>query len=479
MTILCSNATDEVCGSGCSYLSTATNYDPDCPAPTTTVVTQSGGGGTVLAGGGTLTREQSARLFRTSQEEFELVRGTDSRFTVTITNPLDQEITNVTVDISGYISSKLSLDVRSLGTLEPGESRNVTLNVDAPSYLSYGKNSLVFTITGRTRVKGVPAAFTETKSVTLVVEEMPRSDAEGYLNDTAGVLREFVSMGFPSDGVESILSQSQGALSSRDYSSVRDLNAQAVQMLHDALRANETIGSNGRLVAQAQHDGIATPSTIRLNNLAAAAFRRGEFGLARSRAEEAAMTYALETKGEFNLGMFAYNNLPGVSLASLASLVAFLFIFFRIKLSVVRHELKLLDREEAIILGLIKQVQKECFEKAKMSVEEYVQATLQYEKKLGEAVHRRVELESKALYLRRWWRKNEALYDERDKLLALIKKTQSDYMEAGRIETHVYGQRMSSLRERLSVVEEKIATKEAGEAIRKRMRARLLRRNAA
>ncbi|HUU90215.1 MAG TPA: LamG domain-containing protein, partial [Phycisphaerae bacterium] len=39
MAILCSGSSDGVCGSGCTYKSSATNYDPDCPAPSTTVVT--------------------------------------------------------------------------------------------------------------------------------------------------------------------------------------------------------------------------------------------------------------------------------------------------------------------------------------------------------------------------------------------------------------------------------------------------------
>ena len=479
MAILCSGSSDGVCGSGCTYKSSATNYDPDCPAPSTTVVTQPGGGGTVLAGGGALTREQSARLFKTSQEEFELVRGTDNYFTITISNPLDQVITNVTVDISGYMSTRLSLDVRALGALQPGESRNVTVYIDAPEYLAPGRNELVFAISGRTRVKGIQADFSETRTVILLIQGISRTEAVQYLDGTQSLVEQFTSLGFPTGPIEDLYSESLAQLGIRNYDTVKLLNEEASKILEDARAANSTMAENTRLMAQAEHDGIPTPNTMRLNNLAVAAFQRGEFALARSRAEEATMTYALETKGEFNFGMFIYNNLPQVSVTSLASLMAFLFIFFRIKLGFVKHGLKLLDKEEVIILGLIKQVQKDCFEKAKMSMEEYMQATLQYEDRLGKAVQKRVELESRKVYLSRWWRRNETLYGERDNLLELIKGTQSAYMEHGTIETHIYERRMLSLRERLSEVEEKIATKEAREAIKKRMRGRLLRRQAA
>ena len=49
-----------------------------------------------------------------------------------------------------------------------------------------------------------------------------------------------------------------------------------------------------------------------------------------------------------------------------------------------------------------------------------------------------------------------------------MKQTQSDYLEKGRIETHVYENRMKSLRTRLSEVEEKISMAEAKKAIRSR-----------
>jgi hypothetical protein len=467
ITTLCYNTSDSVCVTSCGN-----TMDPDCNASTTTTVTSSstggGGGGSVLAG--TLTKAQSEALLRSSESQVDLTRGTDNSFTITITNPLDQALTDVTIELSGFIASKLSLETSKIPYLAPGESVEVTVHVEAPKYLSPGRNDITFTVKGKTKIRGVSADFKETRSVALLVQDMPRSDAENYYNSTSGILEQFRSLGFPTAGMESLFSQIKTALfSTRDYSAVKDLYEQATKLLDDAKKANETIAGNNALIAQSEHDGIPTPKTQRLNNLAAAAFERGEFALALARADEAAITYALETKGEFNLGMFLYNNWPGVSLGTAVSLFALVVVFFRVKLSIVKHRLKMIDKEEFVLLGLIKELQKECFEKAKMSMEEYMQAVLGYEERLSKAVQTRIELETQRVRLARWWKTNLALYQERDRLLQLMKQTQSEYMEEGKIETHVYENRMKSLKERLSVVEEKISMKEASQAIRKKM----------
>jgi len=117
---------------------------------------------------------------------------------------------------------------------------------------------------------------------------------------------------------------------------------------------------------------------------------------------------------------------------------------------------------------LIKEVQRECFERGKLSMKEYMETLIQYEKRFNQVIQETIKLETKKTYLFKPFKKeDERLLEERKKLLNLIKETQRLYLEAGKLESRIYENRMKSYAERLAEIEEKLATLEAKKVVKK------------
>ena len=127
----------------------------------------------------------------------------------------------------------------------------------------------------------------------------------------------------------------------------------------------------------------------------------------------------------------------------------------------------MLIEQEEIIVGLIKESQKDCFERGKLSMNEYFDSLIQYEKRLGNIVQDIVHLEiAKSNLLAFLKGKTRVMMEEREKLLKLIRKTQEIYMQGSNMETRVYQNRMQSYAHRLAEIEEHIADLEAQKAQR-------------
>ena len=78
---------------------------------------------------------------------------------------------------------------------------------------------------------------------------------------------------------------------------------------------------------QASAKQLPTPNTIRLLTIATRAFDRGDYTTALEKLKEAQLTYAVETKGEFNVQNFLLTQWP--SIAGLSTIMFVVFYFFR------------------------------------------------------------------------------------------------------------------------------------------------------
>ena len=110
-------------------------------------------------------------------------------------------------------------------------------------------------------------------------------------------------------------------------------------------------------------------------------------------------------------------------------------------------------------------LQRECFEKNKLSMEEYQQAMLQYEDKLSKAIEERIKVESKLLHLFKIKGKKKAFGEEKKRLIEMVKKVQDDYLNKGKMETRIYENTMKTYSGRLAEIEEELAFFEAKEQL--------------
>jgi hypothetical protein len=199
--------------------------------------------------------------------------------------------------------------------------------------------------------------------------------------------------------------------------------------------------------------------------LAEILFNRGDYVAAYEKMKEAKTSYLLETKGEFKL-LYAIKNNPIETLGILVSISAIgLGSGYFIRLKLLKRKLRMLTEEEGLLLQLMRVVQRDCFESNKMSMEEYGEAMYQYEARLSFVIQDKVTTETQIANLMKLGGKKRALGQEKERLTLLIRQTQDDYMNRGRLDTRIYENMLKTYATRLSKIEEQLVFIEAQEQI--------------
>ncbi|MFB6245630.1 MAG: LamG-like jellyroll fold domain-containing protein, partial [Candidatus Nanohaloarchaea archaeon] len=358
----------------------------------------SGGAGGSGAGAPGLTSEQQRKLFQTEQT-YDIVRGEDQKFTLTVENPFQEgELENVKVKVSGFLSQYLSVEPNSINEIGVNQSKNFSINIEAPKYFSRGEYSLNFNITGinnksQTYTTGNDTylakdiqKFKENREVQLIVHEISKQKASKALNQSREAVKDLKKQEVMNTETKELLSEAKRALKSGNYQKARQISQQIQKKRQKAENARETIHKDKKLIDKAEYRGLKAPKTERMVSMASAALERGDYSMAASRAEEAKNLYALETKGEINYVNFAKRNWKKLGIGFIMLIGISTGVFLRFRLFRIKRKLSKLEEEEETLLGLMKQVQRESFEEGKMSMEEYEEAMMQYEKQLSQNV---------------------------------------------------------------------------------------------
>ena len=454
------------------YVPSCYPIDPD--EPPVKEKKDTGGGSTQTTGSRGLSGAESEKILQT-RETFELVRGEDQNFELIIGNPFDGNLQDININLSGFLRQYLSIDPSYIHFIKKGESKKTTIRIEAPKYFTKGKYKLNFTITGLinetkmrdnkkftilTNLKGV-------KFVTLIVHEISKEKATEYLINSKNFVKKMNSSEIYINDVSILLNNLIKNFENKDYSEVKKLYTKIKTKKENSLGTLRILEDVKEKMNKSDYNGIETPDTQRLYLLSKQALKRGDFSLALERAKDARTTYGLETAGKFNAFAFMKNNWQMLSIGTALMIVLGYFASIALRFQLINRKLKSLREEENIILGLIKQIQKECFVKRKLSMEEYMDSLNQYEKKMSKIIQRIIGLETKKENLFKFFKKERTrLNEEREKLIDMIKRTQKLYLKSGEMETRIYKNRMQSYSERLAEIEEKLADVEAKRAIK-------------
>ena len=449
ITITCYSG-DGVCGKGCNY-----HTDTDCEVPknvTTTTTTPGGGGGV-------------PSVFE-AEATYELIRGRDEVFILPIENPYPSKtLTNIRVSASGYLAQYIKIEPPE--NVSANETGEIKVKILAPSYFTVGMHNLTFTIQLIAKEKGTAdISRIEKRYVYLAIHELGKEDSEKLINKIENYINSMKKLNLETEGIEELYDKSLDAINKSDYESVNEIYEESKELAEAAFNSYSIVKGLEEKLNETSKYGIETPKTDRLISLAKSALERGDYLLALERVKDAQLTYIIETKGKFGLIYYIRKNTFEFFLYTIATLILLTILYFRTKISVINYNLKGLQQEEDTLLGLMRVVQKECFEERKMSMSEYNDAMLQYEDKLSKAVQRTIELEAEKANLLKF--KHRKLELERKRLLDLMKTTQEKYLKEGAIETQVYNNKMHSFVARLSELEENLALQEAKQTLRKR-----------
>jgi hypothetical protein len=455
----CYNETDSVCVDACGN-----SLDPDCPIATsgTTTVTAGGGGAAGRADANpfaSFIREESA---------FELVRGTDNSFAVEFENPYPAALRDITIRLTGLLAEYIDVSPAYYTSLAGKAVLPITATIRAPKYFSEGTYTLTLEITGTVTTNQTRSSFTARKSIRLTILEFSREEAGGELNESARLVGQMKALNFTSAGMEKLLSEMQAAYESNSFSSLNAKYIRLKQMFDDANDASRQLDDMRAKLAQAATDGVRTPETTSLLNLAEAAFVRGDFALALSRIKDAQLSYALEVKGEFNVLAYIRNHPVRSGGIAFAVIFGSIGTSFAVRRSLLKKKLSILGDEESLLIGLMKVVQNQCFKQGKMSMDEYQNTMSQYEGRLNKVIQDRIDAESRLANLFKLRKgRQKALREEAAKLREMMKDTQRMYFKEAKIETRIYENMIRGYAAKLSDVEEKLATIEAQGEMRK------------
>ena len=448
ITLLCYNETDGVCVPNCGY-----SKDPDCVES----AASSGGGG----GGGSANNGREEQ----SKAGFELLSGRVQVFQLPIENKYPYAKENLKISVSGINSQYIKISPDTISRIDPMSSKNITVTITAPAYFSKGEYKLTFVITGDLLSGGTKEVVTERKLVTLYIVELPKEETSSLINESWRFIAEMNSSKMILSDVLTLYSEMQNSYNKMDYISVKNNYEKIKEIRDSAFSSKQIIAELESKIKQAEKDGISVLETKKILYTSESAFARGDYSLAKERLNEAKLTFAIETKGEFNL-LYVVKNNPIKSGASILGFALFAFAAsIALRLSLYKKKLKALTEEEKLLLELMKVIQRECFTNNHMSMDEYGQAMSQYETRLSKAIEEKIEAEAKIANLMKIKGRKRALEDERKRLVELVKKIQEDYMNKGIIETRIYENMIKSYSGRLAEVEEELTFFDAQEAL--------------
>ena len=444
--------TDGICPSSCNY-----ETDSACVKPTENPNAGSGGGG----GGGS----SSSGKQEISEAQFELVNGEISEFQLPIKNKYPEPLTNLKISVTG-INSEF-IEFPSTIDLIPGNGEvNLTVKITAPAYFQEGNYSLRFRIDGFVQSNTTKSPYSESKLVTLYILDMSRETASSLVEEASNMLEELTNLNLYTKDLEVLLTQLNNNFNLTEFSKLKT-NYETFKSSYDSAKESLTILEELRQgIQEAERNGINVFESKKLMLLGEQAMNRGAYQLALERLKEAKLTFAIETKGEFNL-LYTIKNNP---LESLGILMATLIITTSGTLitrrTLLKRRLKLLKQEQLLLLDLMKIVQRETFELNHMSMEEYISAMNQYEERLQQSVEKEVMTETQLAQLGRVKGKKKALIQEKDRLIDLVRDIQTKYLIKGEMETRIYKNTMKSYTKRLTEVEEALVFLETKEYLR-------------
>ena len=341
---------------------------------------------------------------------------------------------------------------------------NITLEINAPAYFPSGKHLLQFDVVIK---DAFGTSETVQKFMTLYILDVPRTDADSMLLEARKYLDWMEIRRLDISVIEEIFNSMNADYSSVSFTEVQS-NFEELETI--VLSAQEFIGLNSSLLDQINHAkdfDINVFETKKLWLLANVIFNRGDYVLAKQRINEAQSMYSYETKGEFGAVYYARKN-PIQAFSALIVLFGIgLFGGFMSRKLYLSRKIKLLHREEKLLLELMQLVQGYTFKENKMSMGEYYEAMNQYESKLSRTIAERIKSEAALSSLTNLRSKKDALAIEKKRLIEMMRDLQDRYLNKGTIETKVYENMLKTYAKRLADVSEELVYMETKKMLRK------------
>ena len=399
-----------------------------------------------------------------SSENLQLVRGKDNFVYVEFfNNDGENPITDIKFTVEGDIAKYIRFNPRSLDNLPSNSSVKVTLEILSPKFIDTGKQEIKVILTGKKNDKH----YVENKILVLEIHDLSNDEARDLLEKSRELMDLFNQNNLSYSYLDGLLNDSINGMENFDYELVRDNHKIIEEQVNLAIEVKKAIEELSNAIASSREKGINIDEADRLLKLAILSFNRNEFNEANSRVLDAQISYAFNVKGQLGRASYYLKTYPKEIISIFLGVLILVFVLYKlISLAMIKWKIKSLKEEEKILEQLVIVVQRECFEKKKMSMEEYQSAMMNYNERILNVIQNLVTLEIKKNNLFRFVSKHNLLLEEKKVILKLIAKAQKDYLVNKKLETRTYELKTRGYTRRLGEIEEAIAAKEGKKAQR-------------
>jgi uncharacterized membrane protein len=380
--------------------------------------------------------------------------GTEDGFPVKVTNTFDDNLANIRLEVSGFLSQYLSIEPPTIALLKPGEVGQFIVKIKAPDYLSDQNFQLNITV----RADRVTARGTTelTKSLTtgLLLLAVAPEQVSGSLTDAEQAIKDVEAAGLNAQKLQQLLTDAKSALEAKNYADADRLVKEIMRLKDVALGATAQLKTMEEKIAAVHAEGLSTPETERVLQLAQEALDRGDFDRAAARLGSASLTFALETKGQVNVIALSLHWWWLIALGSLMTATGAATAWRELTLWRIGKGLSNMRREERSINELMGQTQAAYYHGQSIPKVDFYKTMYEYEKRLAEVHADFSRLVTQRAKLINATDEVKRLDSEDAKLKRLIIELQKRYFEEGRMGKAAYERQMHELVRRRSELAE-------------------------
>ena len=438
--------------------------------PVTPTTPSAGGGGSsgISIGGGE---------FTSYDKEIEVVRGESIEFEIEVYNKyVNSTLEDVEILLLGFSDQYITITPSKILGISYEETGIFVVTIETPSYHNYEEYDLRAIITGSlVRAGGRGVNYKEIQDIKLVVQAVTEEESRFSLEEAEKVLQAMRDAGFNVEEAERLLEEAMVQINSSRNKQAKDLADELVVLSERAFETDSLIRNvmnvvtdprRSRILLSPRVSGFAIEDfdvdgyfvnhpAVELIELARVAFERGDYALAKRRADSAKSMVLFAIKGNFWLWIVLY--WPFILLGGLLLSFGGVVGYRRYRKSSVTRSIGDLNNKEDNIRKLIGDSQASYFA-GKISSSEYHRAIEQHQKKLSIIKKDRIGLRNQRIKMLGAREIVADLQIERMQIESEIKKLQTDYYKDFKISEQEYKLQFEVLNERLAEIEDERTT---------------------
>ncbi|HLC50104.1 MAG TPA: hypothetical protein VJI97_01630, partial [Candidatus Nanoarchaeia archaeon] len=399
----------------------------------------SGGSSSAASGGGgglVFVSSDSYNVILDLPASIEIMANGRQTIEINLTNSQqDLLLENVSLSVDGFLLSRMNISPKVIPLIEYGQTKTFLLSLDVPQYYKYQNISLKISLKAKSRLINGPAAYSDfekTSEITLVVLQVTRESAlagiTGAVTDVSALNENGISLSF----FDGLLSEAQEAMNAGNYEKAKELTDRISLLKDKAIQVNSLIGEAQSRIKSSLDKGFDVYEAQQFLSLAVSSFNEGNFDDAEELVKKALLSEGIASGyGESSMIRIALtffqSNWQFILLSALIISAGGIFLRKSFWISSINERIKTLDKEEEIVMGMIRKAQEEYFKEKIIGERVYKKAMSQYTKRLTQVHKSRIRLTSRKITLLKKTNDYEALQKEKISLNSLMKEVQSKY----------------------------------------------------